>query len=139
MEAADLIVVNKADGNLLVQAKHTKADYSSSMQFIRPKHFSWKASVLLMSARTGDGIVEVQNQIAKFHEIMSKNGQLFEKRRKQSNHWIWNQLNHIIINDLKLKVESKAKELEMKVTNGQLTPRAAALQLHQLYLNHSNK
>ncbi len=45
MEAADLLLVNKADGTLLTQAKHTKADYSGAMSFIRQKHPQWRASV----------------------------------------------------------------------------------------------
>ena len=53
MEAADLVAVNKADGSLAIQAKHTRADYSGSMAFIRPKHPLWKPEVLLMSSRTG--------------------------------------------------------------------------------------
>jgi LAO/AO transport system kinase len=48
MEAADLLVVNKADGDLLSSAKHTKADYSGAMQFIRQKHINWTTPVLMM-------------------------------------------------------------------------------------------
>jgi LAO/AO transport system kinase len=41
MEAADMVLVNKADGNLLVAAKHTKADYAGAMHFVRQKHMDW--------------------------------------------------------------------------------------------------
>ena len=51
MEAADLLLVNKADGTLLTQAKHTKSDYSGAMSFIRQKHAAWKASVHLLSSK----------------------------------------------------------------------------------------
>eukprot|EP01035_Chromulina_nebulosa_P017365 gene17365-22913_t len=58
MEVADLIIVNKADNELLNAAKHTKADYSGSIQFIRQKYIWWKTKVLLMSAKTGAGLDE---------------------------------------------------------------------------------
>jgi LAO/AO transport system kinase len=41
MEAADVVLVNKADGDLLPAAKHTKADYAGAMHFLREKHNNW--------------------------------------------------------------------------------------------------
>lgn len=53
MEAADMVVVNKADGALLSTAGNTKSDYASAMLFVRPKHDNWVAPVLLASSATG--------------------------------------------------------------------------------------
>ena len=44
MEAADIILVNKFDGNLKSQAIQTKSDITSALKFIRSKAY-WKPKV----------------------------------------------------------------------------------------------
>ena len=48
MEAADIIVVNKADGEQLPMAQKTKADYAGAMHFIRQKNKDWITPVLMV-------------------------------------------------------------------------------------------
>lgn len=87
MEAADLILINKADGNLLPVARHTKADYSGSLQFIKRKHMDWEPEVLLVSSHTGLNIDKAVDKIFSFYKVMLKNNEIFHKRNKQSKFW----------------------------------------------------
>ncbi len=80
MEAADLVLVNKADGELLTPAKHTKADYAGAMQFIRRKHQDWEPRVLMMSAHTGYNMDKVEEQLFNYHNLMMSNEHLYNKR-----------------------------------------------------------
>ena len=84
MEAADMVAVNKADGDLLAQAKHTRADYAGSMAFIRQKHPNWRPEVLMMSARTGKGLQTLENKLATFHHDMMAQGTLQVRKPLQS-------------------------------------------------------
>lgn len=138
MEAADLVVVNKADGHLLQAAQHTKADYTGAMAFIRLKHASWQPKVLMMSAQTKAGLDEVEEHIRKFHQIMVANGQLQSKRVQQAVHWMWGQLRRQLIAAAEddERVQRQAAILEGQLGAGRITPRAAAEQLFGTLRRH---
>lgn len=135
MEAADLVIVNKADGMLLQQAKHTKADYSGAMQFIRQKNESWKAKVLMMSAKTSEGVDEIDSMISSYHTLMSNNGELIEKRRRQNCHWMWLQMKHQIIARIENNslVQHEANKMTIDLGKGMVTPRFAANKLIEVF------
>src|SRR5213595_2875351 len=59
MELADVVVVNKADGDLAATAAHTAADYAAALHLVRPRIPPWTPQVLTCSALTGVGIPEV--------------------------------------------------------------------------------
>jgi LAO/AO transport system kinase len=131
MEAADLVLVNKADGDLLNAAKHTKADYAGAMQFIRRKHQDWDPRVLMMSAHTGFNMDKVEEQLFNYHSLMIGNGHLYNKRNIQAKHWSIGQFRRMLYGEL----ESNQKwpgyndEVNFKLEQGILTPRAAAAEL----------
>ena len=50
MELADLVVVNKADGDLAAAAAHTAADYAAALHLVRPRIAGWDPRVLTCSA-----------------------------------------------------------------------------------------
>lgn len=131
MEAADLVVVNKADGDLLVAAKHTKADYSAAMSFIRRKHHSWQPVVLMVSSRTGEGLEAVQREMEKFRSSMTANGALQEKRAHQSIDWMRRQFRRRLVSSVEGKQTTRQlqRELERELAQGRTTPRAAAKRL----------
>lgn len=136
MEAADLIVVNKADGDLLVSAKHTKADYAGAMHFVRQKHLDWRTPVLMMSARTGLGLAEVEDNIREFHRIMSTNGNLRYKRSSQLMHWMKGHLRRQIIDHVEKnpKISNEVASYSLDVANGRVTPRSAASAILAKYI-----
>ena len=139
MEAADMIAINKADGSLALQAKHTRADYSGSMAFVRQKHPHWKPAVLMMSARTGLGLDELEGKLAQFHGIMSECGGLEAKRMKQAIHWMWSQYRRDIVRywEDKQFVQDKAAVLRQELAAGRITPRAAAGKLMEITKSHN--
>jgi len=140
MEAADLVAVNKADGSLAMQAKHTRADYSGSMAFIRRKHPLWKPEVILMSARTGLGLDQLESKLATFHATMSECGGLVEKRVKQSVHWMWGQYRREIVlkSEQQAGVQALAAQLLLHLKQGRVAPRAAAGKLLDATLRSSS-
>jgi len=141
VEAADLIIVNKADGNLLAAAKHTKADYAGALAFVRRKHPAWQASCLLASSRTGEGLEAVEAQIKAFFKIMRANNSLYEKRRHQSTRWMWAQLHRLLINQIEASpaVHDKAQEYARVLERSETTPRSAATKLVGIFLEEREK
>ena len=131
MEAADLVVVNKADGALLATAKNTKADYSAAMSFIRRKNPLWQPAVLLVSAQTGAGLDDVEAQLTSFYDTMTRGGALQQKRLKQAEHWAWGQFRRLVVHwaEGDSAARARAQELLPQLAAGTCTPRAAAAQM----------
>lgn len=135
MEAADAVIVNKADGSLLAQAKHTKADYSGQLTFIRQKNPYWRCKALLMSNHSGHGFDEVIAVLGTFRETMVSTGSLVAKRRQQSEHWMWVQLQRYVARALEADagMARAAAQLKAAVGAGELSSRVAARRLMELF------
>ncbi len=131
MEAADLILVNKADGALLTLAKHTKADYQGTLKFVRPKHRDHTPAALMMSSKTGDGLGDVIKEIWKYKQVMTDNGGLMEKRLRQQKKCLWKVLERLAIDLIKNdeNVVKESSNMEMKMAAGDVTPSMAAKRL----------
>lgn len=139
MEACDLVIVNKADRDLLNQAKHTTSDYKGTMQFIRRKHIDWAPPVLMVSAATGFQLDKVESAITEFRELMERNGALSTKRVTQGEKWLVENFRRGVIQELegRKEVQRKSKELESMLKAGSTTPRAAAVSLKDYALGKS--
>jgi LAO/AO transport system kinase len=132
MEAADLVVVNKADGGLLETAKHTKADYSGAMQFIRQKSPDWRAKVLMASAQTGFQLDMVEEAIASFHSTMIANRGLWDKRSRQARHWMHEHFRRLVVAEAEAATGYKehVQRITRDLEDGLLPPRVAANSLY---------
>lgn len=132
MEAADLVLVNKADGPLLAAAKHTKADYAGAMQFIRRKHGDWQASVLMISAQSGLHMDEVEERVAEYLRVMRANKYLWGKRSNQAKHWMREHFRRLVLAEVESTPIFKQKlgEISSKLENDLLPARVAANELY---------
>lgn len=128
MEATDLIIVNKADGSLLDSAKHTKADYSGAMQFVRRKYVHWGPKVLMISAHTGHNLDQVEQEINDFHKMMVTTNCLFTKRTTQAKQWMRSHFQRTLISELENHplIKEQITRFHGKLEAGNTTPRAAA-------------
>ena len=140
MEAADLVLVNKADGQLLESARHTKSDYSGAMQFIQPKYSFWRPKVMLVSAATGLNMTQVETEIRLFHKLMCENGAIQRKRASQREFWMWGALRRQLIARAEHdpRVRQRASEMVQALGQGRLVPGAAAARLLDEFI-HSIK
>lgn len=136
MELADLVLVNKADGELLPAARRAAADYRLALGLMQPHSKHWQVPVELCSALTGDGIAKAWDIISRYHETLSANGELASRRAAQARHWLWNELSESLMAALREhpQVRQRLAELEAEVTAGRLPPTVAAQQLLQLFM-----
>ena len=56
VELADMIAVNKADGDNIARAKAAAAEYRAALHILTPRSPNWSPPVVTYSALTGDGI-----------------------------------------------------------------------------------
>src|SRR4051812_7322079 len=98
MELADLVVVNKADGELASVAAHTAADYAAALHLVRPRLSAWTPRVLTCSALTGTGIPEVWEIVAEFRDAVAAD--LPALRAAQSREWMWSEVTDSLLEAL---------------------------------------
>ncbi len=126
MELADLVVVNKADGDLAGTAAHTAADYAAALHLVRPRIPPWIPQVLTCSALIGVGIPEVWDAVAAFGEAVAP--VLADLRAAQNRDWMWSEVTDSLLDALTADAPTAAlaRRLEAEVAAGSATPTAAA-------------
>lgn len=130
MELADLILVNKADGELAAAAERAMAEYHGALQFLRPPSPNWQPPVLKCSALEGSGVAEVWAEISRFRDVMA-GGEWATKRAGQARAWMWSEVSESLIGALRAHpaVAGALVGLETEVMAGQITPATAARRL----------
>ena len=136
MEIADLLVVNKADGDLKAAAKRTAQDYKAALRLMRPNSPNWTPEVLQCSALDETGIAEVWQAIGRYREAVTASGELQRRRSEQAKAWMWSEVRETLDSALRSHpaVRSKVAELEAKVAAGKATPSQAAQRLLSAFL-----
>ena len=139
VELADLIVVNKADGDLVEAANHAAADYQSAVHIIRPASPNWRVPVLTCSALTGDGIAKVWQKIEDYSEKMNASGEFATRRAKQAKAWMWSEIEESLIAALRIhpEIAKRVDALEGEVAEGERSPGAAAREILSAFLDKS--
>jgi len=131
MEMADLVVINKDDGDNASYTKISKASYYQALHMFPSKDSNWTVPVCSCSSVNGNGIDNVLNSVESFFNHISVNGFLQENRARQNGYWlkavISEELNHQFYNDPTVK--TRLQELEKDVKSGKISPFVAAQQL----------
>ncbi|HWA01990.1 MAG TPA: methylmalonyl Co-A mutase-associated GTPase MeaB [Rhizomicrobium sp.] len=131
MELADLLIVTKADGDLLPAARRAVSDYGSALHLMRPKHEGLSPKVLAVSSISGSGIAEVWAELLAIHKALSSGSRLRRLRAEQGRRWFWSEvqavLSEAILADRNLA--RRAAELETEVAEGVALPYPAARSL----------
>ena len=135
VELADLVVVNKADGDLVSAARLAAAEYRHALALLRPATGDWRTPVLTCSARSGDGIGEVWQTIGRYRESLGASGALTTRRADQAAAWLWSELRESLMEAFRQHpgVRTALPDLEQLVRRGEVPPGAAALTLLQRF------
>ncbi len=131
MELADLILVNKSDGDQTNTAKQTKGDYAAALHFMKSRFANWQPQVLACSSTQNKGIEEVWEQVAAFRKALDADGELQQQRAQQARSWMWAETAEALVSDLKsdAKVKALVPQLEQAVLDGLLPATVAAQRL----------
>ena len=134
IELADLIVVNKADGDLKAQATRSAADYRHALHMLRSPTAGWTPEVTTSSAQTGDGVLEIWDVVERFNKAVGEAG-IQKRRAEQARAWMWNEVGETLLAQLKAHpdVRRLVGGLEREVEAGRLTPAAAARSMLQAF------
>jgi LAO/AO transport system kinase len=136
VELADLILVNKADGELAAEAQRSAADYASAVGMLRPFLPEWNVPVRAVSALKGTGIKEVWNDVAHFRAALEESGAWSRRRAEQSRAALWSEIGNGLLDHFQAAsaIARRLAEVEDQVMVGTRTPTAAARALLAAFL-----
>jgi len=139
VELADMLVVNKADGDLKSAAERAKRDYSQALHLLRPRSDGWSVPVVTCSSAKGDGIADVWDTVASFHQRISDSGGLIARRADQAGKALWQAVEDALIDDVRRSsaVAAVREETESQARSGILSPRLAAKRVLEAYWGYS--
>jgi LAO/AO transport system kinase len=132
-ELVDTIVINKADGESLGQARQAKAYYQSAFNLLRDDE-GWKPRVMTCSALERTNLEDVWQMIEEYFDWLGQEDRLADKRRQQNLLWLHKLVNLEI--DQYLKTSERLKgaypELATRVNTGLMTPFRAAREIIEM-------
>jgi len=128
VELADMIAVNKADGDNVKRAKTAAAEYKAALHILAPRSEHWQPPVVTYSALTGDGIETLWTKVLDHRRAMQASGDFAARRREQQVKWMWAMLEDKLKARLRADpaVRTKVKQTEAAVADGRMTPAVAA-------------
>ena len=135
MELADLIVVNKSDGEQITLANQTMLDYRSAVHFLTSRFDGWQTPVMACSSVNNQGVTEVWAEVDRFKATIYEDGRLQQQRAQQAKAWMWSEMAESLVVDLKSdpSIKRMIPELESAVLDGSLPATVAAQRMINAY------
>jgi LAO/AO transport system kinase len=134
IELADMIAVNKSDGDNVQRAKAAAAEYRAALNILVPRSPNWSPPVLAYSALTGQGIEDLWSKVIAYRDKMTATGELAARRREQQVKWMWSMLEERLTARLRSDaiIRAKLRTAEAAVAAGKLAPTLAVEQIAAL-------
>jgi LAO/AO transport system kinase len=129
LELADLISINKADGDNIEAAERARAAFERALAILRPEgEDGWRPRVVTSSGHTGTGLDEIWEIIGEHHEQLTASGELDRRRNRQLLGWMWSLVDEGLRSAVREhpQVAALLEALEEDVLEGRTTASAAA-------------
>lgn len=138
MENADLVVVNKADGENSSVAERARSEVENALHCFRPSHSDWTPRALACSAQAGRSIAEIWTCVLEFVAAAKRSGWCEENRREQNGRYLHEKLEQGLMQMFRSDVEVQLKlaALEQAVRNREATASQASRELLELFGRH---
>lgn len=135
LELADVITVNKADGDNVIEAKRAARELADVLRLMEPTRGDWRAPVLTCSALNDDGVAQVWEHVCAHRAALESTGDLAAKRADQEVSWMWSTVQDRVLHRLRHDPGTRrtVTDLERALHQGTTTAtRAAQVLLDQL-------
>lgn len=134
LEIADMIAVNKADGDNQTRAERAASDYRNALHILSPQSPNWTPPVLTYSGLHDTGVDGLWSQVELFRERMMASGEWQQRREQQRVGWMWSMFDDRLKAILREQpsLQTLANTLELEVKKGALQPGTAVDQLFSI-------
>jgi LAO/AO transport system kinase len=130
VELADMIAINKADGDNRARAQAAAAEYRAALHILG-SHTEWSPPVVTYSALTREGIPELWAKVLEHRERMLASNAFATRRREQQVKWMWAMLDERLASRLRSDPALRARlpRLEAAVAEGAMSASMAVEEL----------
>ena len=127
IEIADMIAVNKADGDNVTRAERAATEYRAALQILAPQSATWTPPVVTISGRENKGLEALWAKVLEHRHKTQASGEFQLRRQRQAVAWMREMLNDRVMASLKSnpKVAERLLALEAEVRAGRLLPTLA--------------
>ena len=127
LELADMIAVNKAEGDGAARARLAAGEYKAALHIMQQASPNWSVPVVMISGLANVGLDEMWAHVEEHRRRFDKSGELSAKRRAQQVKWMWAMLEERLLARLHsdAKVRGRLPTLEREVGDGALSPTLA--------------
>ncbi|MBI5915237.1 MAG: methylmalonyl Co-A mutase-associated GTPase MeaB [Bacteroidetes bacterium] len=131
VEMADLLAINKTDGDRIPLAKAARQDYAQALHLFPAKTNGWQPKVVTCSALTGDGIAEIWKLLVDYQRLTTESGWFSQHRREQMKRWLHEQLEAELRHRFfqKKGIREKLADMELAVASGEISVSKALSEL----------
>ncbi|MCH5642832.1 MULTISPECIES: methylmalonyl Co-A mutase-associated GTPase MeaB [unclassified Gordonia (in: high G+C Gram-positive bacteria)] len=135
LELADVVVVNKADGKHLNEAKSAARELKNALKMIYPHDTLWTPPVLTMSALENSGVAEFWDTVREHNRVLTEAGEFVARRNQQQIDWTWAMVHDLVLSRLddSPAVRSIRTDVEKRLRTGDLTPALAAQEIVEAF------
>jgi LAO/AO transport system kinase len=141
VELADIVVVNKADGDWAAAARRLRDDYASALRLSRPPSARWQPPVLLASAIEGTGVAAVWGAVERYRAIHAGPDGIATKRALQAKAWLWDAVESGLQDHLRRDplIRRWMADLERQVMAGTREPADGAAEILGRIFNRADR
>src|ERR1700691_3806252 len=134
VELADMIAVNKADGDNILRAKAAAAEYRAALHILSPRSPHWSPPVVTYSALTRDGIAQMWALVLEHKDKLSAAGEIATRRGEQRVKWMWEMREERLLAPLRSErsLKNALPRIEAEVAASRLAPNAAVEEIADL-------
>ena len=124
LELADMIAVNKADGDNAQRAAAAAREYQMALHLTAPASPHWTPPVVTCAGLTGEGVETLWGHVEEHRRLLSDAGDFQRRREEQRVRWMWSMLDDHLLEALRThpKIGELLPELESQVRSHDITP-----------------
>ncbi len=127
IEIADMIAINKADGDNVARARRSAADYKGALNLLMPASQTWKPPVLTISGLENVGLDALWANVERHRDLTTASGERDARRSAQAVAWMRDMLTEQLMARALAKpdVAGRLAAAEAEVAAGRLLPTRA--------------
>lgn len=127
IEIADMIAINKADGDNVPRAERAASEYRAALQILNPPSPTWSPPVITISGRENKSLDRLWESVLAHRTALTASGEHAERRRRQAVAWMRDMLADRIMAGIQAnpRVAARLPHLEADVRAGRLLPTLA--------------
>lgn len=131
IELADIVAINKADGDNVARAERTASDYRSALQLLAPRPGGWQPPVITVSGLDNSGLDRLWALIVQHETLLEQSGMLETMRADQASKWLHEMLREELWQTLMTseRAREQLRQCDAAVRAGLMTPSRATEQV----------